>query len=361
MKARLPLALAVLAALSMACSLLVNFDPEGQPCGAQGDCLMGYGCVDKKCVQDAPDFRCDQCASGGCLPGKNECLPNTCEYKVCPPAYYCDDQSGPPTCKLIPAGQLGAQCQSEADCTVTQEDVCLLGAIPSNTTGQLRGGICAERCGLNDSCPTDSTCRTFSMAKDAGVTKVCLTNRTVTECTNDEDCARGGLVCTVFDHPQLGALTACDKPLPVDARAEIGEACVSIREVDGGGEFCGNGLCIPELPPGTTRPATCGELCEQGSCSSGEVCERVQYAVVPTSIRYVPMCIPAITRCAQCAANPSVCGADAPTCTNLNSDFRCLGQCTPDAGVNELCPSGFTCGPVSDAGYRCIPIPGFCP
>ncbi|HYX92740.1 MAG TPA: hypothetical protein VE782_14345 [Myxococcaceae bacterium] len=36
-------------ALASACSLLVNFDPEGQSCGAGGGCLAGYVCVDGLC------------------------------------------------------------------------------------------------------------------------------------------------------------------------------------------------------------------------------------------------------------------------------------------------------------------------
>ncbi|RKG95765.1 hypothetical protein D7V97_36695 [Corallococcus sp. CA053C] len=32
-----------------ACSLLVDFDPEGQPCD-QGKCLEGYVCQDQVCV-----------------------------------------------------------------------------------------------------------------------------------------------------------------------------------------------------------------------------------------------------------------------------------------------------------------------
>ncbi|MBN8226268.1 hypothetical protein JYK02_01950 [Corallococcus macrosporus] len=34
-----------------ACSLLVDFDPEGQPCD-RGQCLEGYVCRDEVCVSD---------------------------------------------------------------------------------------------------------------------------------------------------------------------------------------------------------------------------------------------------------------------------------------------------------------------
>jgi hypothetical protein len=45
----LPWLLAVLSLLS-ACSLLVDFDPEGQPCDGGNQCLQGYVCTDTRCV-----------------------------------------------------------------------------------------------------------------------------------------------------------------------------------------------------------------------------------------------------------------------------------------------------------------------
>jgi hypothetical protein len=41
-----------LAAMSLsACSLITDFDPEGQPCDAQNRCLSGYVCRDDVCVE----------------------------------------------------------------------------------------------------------------------------------------------------------------------------------------------------------------------------------------------------------------------------------------------------------------------
>jgi len=45
----LPWLLLVLALLP-ACSLLLDFDPEGQPCSAQRQCLPEYVCRDGGCV-----------------------------------------------------------------------------------------------------------------------------------------------------------------------------------------------------------------------------------------------------------------------------------------------------------------------
>ncbi len=41
----------LLALCLSACSLISDFDPEGQPCDAQGRCLAGYVCRDKVCVE----------------------------------------------------------------------------------------------------------------------------------------------------------------------------------------------------------------------------------------------------------------------------------------------------------------------
>lgn len=52
---RLLRSLVPLAALCLglsACSLLLDFDEEGQPCDDRNQCLAGYACVDDACVSD---------------------------------------------------------------------------------------------------------------------------------------------------------------------------------------------------------------------------------------------------------------------------------------------------------------------
>jgi len=46
-----------------ACSLLVDFDEEGQPCDERNQCLEGYVCRDDACVKDDSPGRPD--AGGG--------------------------------------------------------------------------------------------------------------------------------------------------------------------------------------------------------------------------------------------------------------------------------------------------------
>jgi hypothetical protein len=58
--------LAILAMLS-ACSLLVDFDPEGQPCSSPPEqCFSGYVCVDGGCVS-APSASPDGGTGGSSL------------------------------------------------------------------------------------------------------------------------------------------------------------------------------------------------------------------------------------------------------------------------------------------------------
>jgi hypothetical protein len=56
--------LALVAFLS-ACSLLVDFDPEGQPCDARDQCLPDYICEEERCVP-SPGARPD-----GGTPGRD--------------------------------------------------------------------------------------------------------------------------------------------------------------------------------------------------------------------------------------------------------------------------------------------------
>ncbi|XXF76598.1 hypothetical protein P2318_26590 [Myxococcaceae bacterium GXIMD 01537] len=45
--------LAALAAGVTACSLGLDFDPEGQPCDTRGQCLEGYACQSGVCVESS--------------------------------------------------------------------------------------------------------------------------------------------------------------------------------------------------------------------------------------------------------------------------------------------------------------------
>lgn len=57
--------LAILTLLS-ACSLLVDFDPEGQPCDSKSQCLPDYKCVDGGCIS-SPGSKPDGGTGGSSL------------------------------------------------------------------------------------------------------------------------------------------------------------------------------------------------------------------------------------------------------------------------------------------------------
>lgn len=61
-----------------ACSLLVDFDEEGQPCDERFQCLEGYTCVDNACVPEGstpPDGGTDAGSDGALAPMRAPTMP----------------------------------------------------------------------------------------------------------------------------------------------------------------------------------------------------------------------------------------------------------------------------------------------
>lgn len=360
------LSLGALAATTLtACSLLLPFNPDGQPCDALGACEVGYGCVDENGARvcrlgaDA-GVDCSRCPAGGCIPGTNECLPNTCQYKICPANFECVETEAGPACRTIPTGadSLGFLCYDDTGCTpYGTSRRCMMGAIPTATDGTLRNGICVDTCTIDNKCVNPAfSCREFQLGPDAGVTRVCLPTNTITACNSNEACARASLVCTVFDHPELGPLTACDTAVP--SGVGVGQSCVRTPPDAGTATFCANGLCAPDPAEVPNQNSTCLEVCGANTCS-GQYCAPVQFAV-QDSIRYVPMCIPQISNCFSCEADPLSCKPDAPHCTLYNGAPRCLGECTPGVTQNQ-CPPSYKCAAVDAGTFRCVPESDACP
>jgi hypothetical protein len=347
------LILATLAATG--CTLLLNFDPEGQPCGPGSACLGGYGCTPQhicsKGFDAGPSDACGGCPAGQrCLPVSKQCVPNTCANKKCPVGYSCVSDGGSLGCVGVAAGQVGSSCSNTAQCISPL--VCWLGPIlvrqPALTQ---QAGSCVLPCsGPTGTCAGDGglTCQAFPIGLDAGAAYLCLPPDLIWPCVNDAQCTDDGLTCTTYDEPSIGAGNVCDLPAP--GGVSPASACSPFD----GGPLCANGLCLPHLPP-AGPDARCGELCDQGTCPAGQFCREVEVDLQDR--RFVPMCLSAASACTSCAAGSDAgpCGPDAPACSALDGGIVCLADCA-DGGM--VCPPSTLCDAVS---HFCVPVGGTCP
>jgi hypothetical protein len=315
MTRRMPFAAVVVAWGTAGCSLWLSFNPSGQPCDAQGQCLAGYVCVQGKC----------ESVDAG---------PPSCQNTKCPVGSYCALQGGNLVCAAVPAGSTGALCIPSVAATCGNGLTCWQAAAPAPDGGAQ--GVCVSGCG--GGCAQGQTCQAFSLALDAGTLSLCLPQDLLWSCASDSDCAGSGLVCTVFDAPGLGAATICASPVPGGAAA--GQTC------DGGG--CADGLCWV---------GSCRQTCNVDTCPGGQSCALAEYAG-PGGTRFVAICQSAATYCQACGVTVT-CGADAPECTLLPSGLEsaCLADCA-SAGAGVQCPPGTTCDTGSN---RCFPSSGACP
>lgn len=342
------------------CSLLVNFDPDGQKCDELGGCLPGYGCQAGKCVAgaDAGRLPCGGCGAGEkCIESTQNCVPNTCQYTRCAVGSICNQDLGTPTCRPVIAPALGHPCTDDADCAAGNTNrFCYRGAIQNdNAQGSLRTGVCVERClPFGGGCLTNgATCRSFNLGLDAGATNICVPDNFLFGCRTDNDCLDPSFVCTVYDNPNLGPATVCDAVLATGAQPQ--SQCTGSKADGGTLPYCGNGLCLPQ----NGSAAKCGSLCTTGTCLTGQTCVETEITIRQTP-RHIPMCQPAATHCKVCA-NDAACGADAPRCNFLGQNFYCLSACSTTPGQFVSCPTGQRCAQTPDAGLRCIPNAGTCP
>jgi hypothetical protein len=341
--ARLYLAVAALGALFCACSLVLNFEPGGQPCGPGDYCTPGYVCQNGRCRQAPP------CPSGQVAnPATGLCTPAGCGSVICAAGQSCVNDGGPmvPTCVGVsnPA-LLGYPCESDVTCGAG--GMCLLSSVQNPGSGQPRGGICVRGCSaasVGASCgdPENTACQALAAPLDAGSVLLCLPPNRFTPCWSDADCGGRGLVCALFDHPSLGPVGMCDVPLTGGAVA--GEHCAQ-TPVDGGLPLCGNGLCLA-----SGAAPSCTLLCSDSSqCLDSYTCALVEVQSVGNVYRHVPGCIAAATACTPCSGSGtgSTCGSDAPHC-----DSECRTACSVNAGQVPSCPNGKICLLV-DGAYSC--------
>ena len=267
-----------------ACSLLLSFDPNGQPCDADHRCLTNYQCLNNVCVAvDGGTAGCNPaCATGNrCLESTNTCVQDTCANRQCPVGSACASNGSGTTCVPVTAPNLGQPCTADTDCNVgVGARFCFIASVLSGG-GSSRTGFCAERCTASSGCMTSgATCAPYLLGLDAGRADLCLPEKLVTPCTDDSTCRSEGFVCTVYGNATLGAISLCDAPYTPGART--GQSC-GPASADGGTP-CANGLCI------STAAIACRVLCD-GSCDAGSTCSLVDFAA-PGGTRKIPACIP---------------------------------------------------------------------
>src|SRR5689334_16436924 len=104
------LLLAIPAVVLGACSLLLTFEPEGQPCDSSGRCLTGYECVGNVCHALDGGSGCTGGCDGGlrCQPGTRSCVVDTCANRLCPVGTRCAESGGSTACVPLVAPLLGS-------------------------------------------------------------------------------------------------------------------------------------------------------------------------------------------------------------------------------------------------------------
>lgn len=340
-----------------ACSLILNFDPEGQPCDGHGRCLPGYACQAGACKKvSVPNDPCGGCPLGQrCDRATVACVPDSCVLHRCPAGTACVEQSGVTSCETVAPPALGSSCTDDASCGAGR--VCWRTSVQSDLGGGALGpGVCVEPCPVSGGClTTGAVCRTFAVPLRSTPVTACLPQNVLSACASDSACADDGLVCTIFDHPLLGAATLCDAPRATGAA--VGEAC-AVTQGSAGDALCKNGLCVPRTFEPSQSPR-CSQVCNETSCPSGQQCVLTEFQLLG-AVRQMPLCVASPALCGACPSGPVDCAPDAPRCSTIAGSKRCLPACTGDAGPSSACPSGFACAAI-DGGARCVPVSGTCP
>lgn len=358
------LALAALApGVLAACSLIVNFDPEGQPCSSTG-CLSGYTC-DKSggaepgvCTKggssDAgPRPPCGGPCLGGqiCLGGRDVCANVAdCSTVACPVGEVC----APATriCQRVPDRNIGEPCNFDSECDVGGTFCAGSSAYDARPDGGFgpRRGFCTKFCAAT--CPLGSSCIQVTTSSHKATVGLCLVAEVqgATDpllvaplpCAREVDCIDfPGLTCTVFDNPNLpDALTFCDHA--VDGGVGRGEMCQRSAP-----PLPMNGICLPDRPGESGKVGlVCAALSD---CPTGETCQEVEYITRNNVVRRLDACAApgAPSQCRSCATDRE-CGSDAPHCVTITAGqpfcrIRCSTATAP-------CDNN-DCRAVADAGY----------
>lgn len=328
--------------------------------GDPAACPQGFGCTDLSGAGDGPF----------------QCVPNasTCEGYCDAPAgdvaraeaqcgfgFMCDAESG--TCFAADDGRLCAPCADDDDCRKTAGSAGNLCMMNRDTGETFCGRDCAtDPCPLGFSCidtqaagtthrqcvPTRGSCRTGTgrldddcsvHGADDCLTGICLDfgrmQHCSARCTEDADCAEGGLGYTCCGLTDGGAHFDCaqgpatgEEGVCAPRGGDFGDDCTP------GQPPCRSGLC---LDIGTAR--LCSESCAtDADCEAGFRCADGQDAESGEAIR---ICFPSGggTLGADCTFGPAAC--ESRLCIKTSGQNLCAEAC----GSDGSCPEDWVCDP----------------
>ena len=253
--------LILLAWAASGCSLLVQFDPETQPCDSAGLCGPGYTCSDAGLCHftDAGVAPSD---AGGldaavCIAHETNCADGKD-----------DDCDGLTDCLDNDCG--GLRCDDKDACTTGEtcnQGLCNRGAAlvcntPPNTcqaqNGSCTGGACVYA-PLADGTSCGPT-----------LPERCCTGTCVNLTLTATNCGGCGLACAMGQVCQsINQEPLCLAPSDTSARCSCSATAPCPGGADGGGQTCAaNGFCRP------SAPAQCapGEIVGDGGVSCGLYC-----------------------------------------------------------------------------------------
>ncbi|MBS2031533.1 MAG: hypothetical protein JST54_26775 [Deltaproteobacteria bacterium] len=352
----------------------VSFDPAGQPCDAQGRCLVGYTCdATKHCVAGDGGHPSTTTGSGstsaGSVTGSSGTSGSTtgttathgtgstsgttattattsgttggssgttgatsCAEQVCPATQRCVMTNGVPSCTS--RTDPGATCTSGLACG---NGFCL-------RPPGVNEGICANSCDAG--CGAGFVC-TPLVGERGNTFSACLDSPAPTTCSGGASCGNG-LSCLPFDvspatHTGFATelpLLFCDTPIPAGTPSNF--ACSQPSE-------CASGLCADN---GSNTNGTCLDTCvSDNDCINGDSC---RVAAQIDHSRNLLACVPGIT---ACQTGCTSCGADAYTC-EATLNFCALPCLTGD---DEECGPGRSCLQNSFGNYCSVSGNNPCP
>jgi hypothetical protein len=342
-----------LAALGAGCSLIVQFNPDGQPCGTNGECLTGYTCISGHCRTgesdgggggDGGNLGCDGVVCdppNPCQDGPGTCNPSTgrCVYPAKPATSLCTDND---------ACTLNDHCDGDGGCVPTKVITCTTpptachsdAGVCDPTTGQCSYAQLSPgaRCEDGDPCTVGETCGAGDVCS-GGSAKVCTTPPNT--CTQSLGSCQPGVGCVY--PPRAGG--TCDD----------GNACTV-------GDACDAGACVPGVLCPPPLP------CQIGSCQANGTCT---FAAAPDGTSCGPTasarccsgnCVDISTNALNCGGCGIACVAGYAcesvaalntTCTAAPANTS--GRCTCNSLLANTCPRTQTCRSATPGNNRCSP------